>query len=265
MARYLCKDKYKTDFCDSDFKDELKVSALLSRFESIASKSAEELGFGYNYLRAHGYAFFLAEIRCELFRAVPLYETLTLHTWPTPPSYVVFGREFEGYGESGEKVLVATSRWCAVDFATGKLLTPKVFPEQDYKNAEIYSAVLSGAPQGKTAKISPEDGEKKFEIKIANSEYDHNLHVNNTRYADYCLNCFSVAELTRKSVRSFSISYVKQCKEGETLAFYRKDEESRSLICGYNERGENVVRTEFSFAPRKVCTRESDIKNEADQ
>ena len=53
---------------------------------------------------------------------VPLYETLTLHTWPTPPSYVVFGREFEGYGESGEKVLVATSRWCAVDFATGKLL-----------------------------------------------------------------------------------------------------------------------------------------------
>lgn len=155
--------------------------------------------------------------------------------------------------KAAEKVLVATSRWCAVDFATGKLLTPKAFPEQDYKNAEIYSAVLSGAPQGKTTKISPEDGEKKFEIKIANSEYDHNLHVNNTRYADYCLNCFSVAELTRKSVRSFSISYVKQCKEGETLAFYRKDEESRSLICGYNERGENVVRTEFSFVPRKFA------------
>lgn len=265
MARYICKENYKTDFCDADFKDELKVSALLSRFESVASKSAEELGFGYEYLKAHGYAFFLAEIRCELFRAVPLYETLTVCTWPTPPSYVVFGREFEGYGENGEKILAATSRWCAVEFAAGKLLTPKAFPEQDYKNAEIYSAYLSDAPQGKTAKISREEGEKKFEIAIANSEYDHNMHVNNTRYADYCLNCFSVAELTQKSVRSFSIAYVKQCKEGEILGFYRKDEAEKSIVCGFNERGENVVRAEFTFAPRGFCVVGGDKKSGARQ
>ena len=262
MARYICKEEYKTDFCDVDFKDELKISALLSRFESIASKSAEELGFGYDYLKAHGYAFFLAEIRCSLVCAVPLSEMLALCTWPTPPSYVVFGREFEGYAQNGEKILCATSRWCAVDFATGKLLTPKAFPEQDYKNAEIYSGELSGAPQGKTAKISPEEGEKKFELKIANSEYDHNMHVNNTRYADYCLNCFSVAELAEKSVRAFSIAYVKQCKEGEILLFYRKDEAEKSVICGFNERGENVVRAEFSFAPRGFGINESNAKDE---
>ena len=90
MAHYRCEEFYKTDFCDVDFKDELKISALLSRFESIASKSADELEFGYKYLKEHGYAFFLAEIRCVLSRAVPLYETLSLRTWPTPPSYVVF-------------------------------------------------------------------------------------------------------------------------------------------------------------------------------
>lgn len=253
MARYICKENYKTDFCDVDFKDELKISALLSRFESVASKSADELGFGYDYLKAHGYAFFLAEIRCELLHAISLSSTLTVCTWPTPPSYVVFGREFEGYGENGEKVLTATSRWCAVDFATGKLLSPKAFPEQDYKNTDIYSHVFSGAPQGKTSKFSSEDGEKKFEIKIANSEYDHNMHVNNTRYANYCLNCFSVAELSEKSVHAFSIAYVKQCKEGEILSFYRKDETEKSLVCGFNEQGENVVRAEFSFVSRG-CT-----------
>ena len=250
MAHYRCEESYKTDFCDVDFKDELKISALLSRFESIASKSADELEFGYKYLKEHGYAFFLAEIRCVLSRAVPLYETLLLRTWPTPPSYVVFGREYEGYAESGEKILSATSRWCAVDFSTGKLLTPKAFPEQDYRNAEIYDPAKSGAPQTKTAKLSAGEGEKKFSIKIANSEYDHNMHVNNTHYADYCLNCFSVAELADKYVSSFSIAYVKQCKEGETLSFYRKDEADFSVIGGFNEEGENVVRAEFSFAKR---------------
>lgn len=250
MAHYRCEESYKTDFCDVDFKDELKISALLSRFESIASKSADELEFGYKYLKERGYAFFLAEISCVLSRAVPLYETLSLRTWPTPPSYVVFGREYEGYAESGAKILSATSRWCAVDFSTGKLLTPKAFPEQDYRNAEIYDPAKSGAPQTKTAKLSAGEGEKKFSIKIANSEYDHNMHVNNTHYADYCLNCFSVAELADKYVSSFSIAYVKQCKEGETLSFYRKDEADFSVIGGFNEEGENVVRAEFSFAKR---------------
>ena len=248
MARYRCKEKYKTDFCDSDFKDELKVSALLSRFESIASKSAEELGFGYNYLRAHGYAFFLAEIRCELFRAVPLYETLTLHTWPTPPSYVVFGREFEGYGENGEKVLVATSRWCAVDFATGKLLTPKAFPEQDYKNAEIYSAVLSGAPQGKTAKISPEDGEKKFEIKIANSEYDHNLHVNNTRYADILCDALPWSVWEQGTVQDLLLFYHREVPRGESFTLSRARTGEKQYYFNGEREGKSAFEASITFA-----------------
>ena len=73
------------------------------------------------------------------------------------------------------------------------------------------------------------------------------MHVNNTRYADYCLNCFSVEELSSRRLTFFSLAYVKQCKEGETLRFFRKDEADRSLICGFNERGENVTRAEFRF------------------
>ena len=165
MAHYRCEESYKTDFCDVDFKDELKISALLSRFESIASKSADELKFGYKYLKEHGYAFFLAEIRCVLSRAVPLYETLSLRTWPTPPSYVVFGREYEGYAESGEKILSATSRWCAVDFSTGKLLTPKAFPEQDYRNAEIYDPASPALRRRKPRNFPRGKARRNFRLK----------------------------------------------------------------------------------------------------
>lgn len=248
MNPYRYESTFKTDFCDVDFKDERKISSFLSLFEVAASASAEELGFGYSYLKPRGYAFFLTEIRCELKRAVSLGSFLRVVTWPTPPSYVVFGREFEGYDENGEKILAATSRWCAVDFATGKLLSPKAFPEQNYTDESVYDPARSAENlQGKTARFPMEEGEEKFFLKIANSEYDHNMHVNNTRYADYCLNCFSVEELSSRRVTFFSLSYVKQCKEGETLRFFRKDEADRSLICGFNERGENVTRAEFRF------------------
>ena len=76
------------------------------------------------------------------------------------------------------------------------------------------------------------------------------MHVNYSHYADYCLNCFSVAELADKYVTTNTIAYVKQCKEGETLSFYRKDEADFSVIGGFNEDVENVVRAEFSFAKR---------------
>lgn len=249
MDKYRYKRLFETDIRDVDFSDRLKVSSILSRLESVASDSADELGFGYGYLKAHGYAFFLAEVCCVLSRPIPLGEGVSFVTWPTPPRYAVFGREFEAYDASARKVLSATSRWCAVDFSSEKILTQKAFPEQDYLDTSIYDPTTSGIVYKKTPKISFSEGEERFCIRIANSEYDHNMHVNNTRYADYCLNCFSVDELKTKSVCSFSIAYVKQCREGDVLRFVRKDLDDVSLVCGFNQNDELVVRSAFSFQP----------------
>jgi acyl-ACP thioesterase len=74
------------------------------------------------------------------------------------------------------------------------------------------------------------------------------MHVNNTRYIDYAFNCFTVEELSEKKVEEFVVAYVKQCREGDTLSFYRKDEGKDSLVCGYNQKGELVVRTKIIFS-----------------
>ena len=39
---------FKIKNCDVDFKDELKMSAVLSYLEEVACLSADELGFGYS-------------------------------------------------------------------------------------------------------------------------------------------------------------------------------------------------------------------------
>ena len=73
------------------------------------------------------------------------------------------------------------------------------------------------------------------------------MHVNNTRYADYCFNCFSIEELSKKRLRRFSVSYIKQCREGDELRFFRKEVDGKYLVQGVNAAGENVVQAEILF------------------
>lgn len=247
MKLYEHIKTFDVKYCDTDFKDELKPSAVLAYLEEVACSSADELGFGYSYLKPRGYAFMLTNIRCEFLSPVPLGAHITVKTWPTPPSYVVFGREYQILSESGDILMNATSRWCMVDMKSGRLLQSKVLDNQDY-SAYNPSRALD-VNRWKLPPFTPEEGELRFSLTVANSEYDHNMHVNNTRYADYCFNCFSVEELAKKQLKGFALGYVKQCREGDALRFFRKQtEESAFLVQGFNEQNEIVVQSEISFA-----------------
>ncbi|MBQ8308986.1 MAG: hypothetical protein IJX96_04040 [Clostridia bacterium] len=246
MKAYEHIRKFQIKYCDADFKDEMKPSVALSLMEEVACSSADELGFGYTYVKPKGYAFMVTNICVEFLKPIKLGEVITLKTWPNPPSYVVFGREYQILSETEELLASASSRWCLVDMTTGRLLQSKAIDNQDYSTYNTSKALEN--VKWKISTFKPEEGELKFTLTIANSEYDHNMHVNNTRYADYCFNCFSIAELAEKKLKRFSISYVKQCHEGDTLRFYRKREQDGSYLAhGFNENGEIVVQSQITF------------------
>ena len=244
MIPYRHIKKFNIRYCDVDFKDELKPSTILNYLEEAACCSADELGFGYTYVKAKGYAFMVTSIRIEFLRPITLFDECSIHTWPLPPTYVIFDREYEGYAGE-EKVFTASSRWCLIDVKSGKIAQSKVIDNQDYSTYN--TTHLLEKPHRKIQSFLLEEGDLKFTTKIYNSEYDHNMHVNNTRYADYCFNCFSVAELTEYKLKSFSIAFVKQCKEGDNLKFYRKRLDDCWLVQGINENGEIVTQAEIAF------------------
>lgn len=246
MKPYEHIKEFSIKYCDVDFKDQLKPSIALSYLEEVACSSAEELGFGYSFVKPRGYAFMVTNISCEFIRPVLLGEWIQVKTWPTPPSHVVFGREYQILSKTGELCMNASSRWCMIDMNTGRLLQSKLLPEQDYSTyntTKVLQNIVWKAPIFKE-----EDGELKFTLTIANSEYDHNMHVNNTKYADYCFNCFSVAELSNRQLKRFTISYIKQCKEGDILRMYRKQQEDKTYIVqGFNQEGNVVVQAQILF------------------
>ncbi len=246
MKIYEHSKEFIVKYCEVDFKDELKASTALSYMEEVACSSADELGFGYAFVKPRGYAFMVTNLCVEFVSPVPLGEAVRVKTWPTPPTHVIFGREYQFLSPTGEVRINASSRWCLIDMSTGKLLPSKAIDNQDYSTYNT-AKVLENV-RWKIPAFSQEEGELRYTLTVANGDYDHNMHVNNTRYADYCLNCFTIEELSVRRLKKFAISYIKQCREGDVLRFYRKEQEDGSfLVHGFNEKGELVTQSHVTF------------------
>lgn len=233
---------YKLRYTDVDAYDNLKLSSLLSFLEESACCSADELGFGYSALAPKGLGFIIVNCYIKLERSIKLGETVTISTWPLKPRLTVFLRDSEiCVGE--EKVGVATAMWFMVDVNNFAPVPSNVFfKESDFENYNTNRSV-----EFKAWKIPViVDGEKIFSKQVRFSDYDHYFHANNTKYADFLFDAFSVEELKNKPVRSAQISYAKQCKEGENIDIFRKRIDDGYLIEGRVE-GELRVQMRIVF------------------
>ena len=85
MKPYEHIKEFSIKYCDADFKDEIKPSVALSLMEEVACSSADELGFGYAFIKPRGYAFMVSNICCEFLRPVRLGDRIRVKTWPLPP------------------------------------------------------------------------------------------------------------------------------------------------------------------------------------
>lgn len=242
MALYCNTQKYLLRQTDFDFKDELKFSALLSLAEESASFSAEELGFGYEALKKWNYGFIIVNTYCEIYRPVRLGEPIEVDTWPLPPRHVIFERDYR-FRVGKETVAAIASRWCLVDLTTFSLLTPdkmgEVHAKCPYRAEKTVETPSWKIPASGNAR-------EVYQMRVGNSQCDHYLHANNTRYADFFLDCFSQDEL-RSPVRSFQISYERQAKEGAELLFTRSDEGEYS-VCEAKQNGETISRFRLRFS-----------------
>lgn len=238
---YCHSKEYEIRFTDVDFADNLKLSSLLSFLEESACLSAEELGFGYSVLQPQQIGFIIANWYIDLFRPIKLGDSLTVNTWPIKPKKLIVFRDYELF-VNGEKVGVATSRWCLIDLKEFKMLPSSVAFKDGLEYNDFRSVDISNI------KIPEIDGGSCCYSKLVTySDYDHYNHVNNTKYADFLLDVFSVDELAGKSVSNVRISYVKQSKFGETIEFFKQKQTDESYIVEGRVCGELRVQMSVKF------------------
>jgi len=240
MSGYCHKKSFSLRYTDVDFRDELSLSALLAVAQQAACTSADELGFGYDDLKPRNIGFLVVNNIGEIFIQPNLDETITVETWPLPPRRVFFERHYRVKGEGGRLIAALASRWCMVDLSTFSLLTPDALGETHARCPYNPEKSIEN-PVWRIEKLK--DAREVYRMTVRNSQCDHYFHANNTRYADFFLDCFTMDELKDRTIKRFSVTYHKQAKEGAELSFFRKDEGDTSVL---EARGGDEVFTQFS-------------------
>lgn len=244
MEPYCNRKTYELRYSDFDFKDELTPTALLALAQESACLSADELGFGYDDLRPLHYGFIIVNTYCKFERPVRLGERVTVETWPLPPRHFFFERHYRVLSGE-EQVATLASRWCLVDLNTFSLLAPEKLGET-HTNCPYRADKAVEPPVWRIPKLG-ESGREVYRMRVNVGHCDHYLHANNTRYADFFMDCFTMDELSALQIKSFQITYSKQAKEGRELVLFRGDFEGYS-VCEAHSDGELLAQFRIDYA-----------------
>lgn len=246
MYRHI--KNYEIRYMDTDAFDNIKLSALLGILQESSCLSADELGFGYDDIKGDNMGFILANWYVELARPVKIGEVLEVHTWPLKPKHLIFLRDFELYCK-GEKIGVASARWCMVNLNDFSFMPIEKYFAEGFFNGYNTERSVEFNSWKIPAINSFADGDKAevYSRVLKFSDYDHYFHVNNTKYADFLTDVFSVEEMRGRFIKKVQITYVKQCKENEILQLYRHGSDNSSYYVEGSVDGETRIQMRVEF------------------
>ncbi len=210
--------KYRVLVNDADFTQRLKMSAAFNYFQEIAALHAEKLGVGFDELnKKHGAIWILVRMRVDFNRLPKWNEEVYLETWPQKPSKVHFERDYVMKDDAGQVIAKGISHWVLLQRETKQFLRPAVL-EDAFPNSPYPSPIEE--PLGKL-KV-PGELAGVYQRVIGCSDIDQNGHMNNSKYLDFIMDCFSMKELRSHEVSSIQVNYVEETFPGDVLMMKKK-------------------------------------------
>lgn len=218
--------KFTIDLRDVDFKRKLKISSLFSYFQDTANFAAERLGVGFETLtKKYSLSWVLARIRVDIERLPEWDEEIIIKTWPIEPNRIEFDRDFLVYDAKGEVIIRAISTWVVIDVEDRKL------KRADAIHLQYPVLTKERAIPEKFRRLKrSEDLVSVYKKKIGYSDIDFNGHLNNSKYVDYIMDCFSVNIHAQSEVASIEVHFVNEALPGETILLMKQQGANQNSI-----------------------------------
>lgn len=212
----IYEKKYTVQVNDIDFRQQLKLSSLFVYLQDMATEHGYRIGVGRDVLQEkYGIIWVLTRVRVDILRYPKFKEEITMQTWPEQPGKLEFNRNFIIYDKNNNIMAKAISQWVLIDFNTRKLRRSSIleeqFPQSDKESAIVYNL----------GKIKPKGSlVRSYKKTVGYSDIDLNEHLNNAKYIDYIMDCFTIEEHKKHFVKSIEINYLHEALPGETIELY---------------------------------------------
>jgi len=238
---WLYKKKYHIELSDVDFTKTLKLSTLFSFFQDISSEHVENLGIGINKLANDlGVAWILIRVRVDIVRHPIWNEDIWIETWHQESKRLDFERDYIVRDINGDIIAAAVSSWVIIDIKTREIKRTELL-------AFNYSTnIAERAIDCKLGKIKPfEQMKMVYKKAIGYSDIDFNGHINNSKYIDYAMDCFTVENHMNYGVKSIEINYINEALPGDSITLYRDVSALNSNLLYIEGTGEKLNKTIF--------------------
>jgi len=236
----LYSKAFSIDLRDVDFKNQLKMSSLFQYFQETANLASEKLGLGLENLVVHfGVTWVLVRMRVDIERLPEWNEEITIQTWPIEPNRFEFDRDFTVLDQRGKTIIRANSTWVIMGMKDRKIRRAESI-------GNFYPILTKErAIPEKFRRLKASDHlEYAYTKKIGYSDVDINGHLNNTKYIDYIMDCFSVPEHEKYEATSIEVHFSNEALPGEHLLLFKDTSqigEGKVYIEGQKKGNEQTV------------------------
>lgn len=207
---------YQTMWHDTDASRVLRPGAMLTYFEETADLHIRSVGKSLDAMRDENkVGFILSRMTIVFHRPVAADAALLVQTFTCEGHGFSTRRDFRAW--DGDAIVAeATSTWALVDVESKQPIRIANAPFE-FKHEEPLSV---DAP---VRVMIPKDLslEKVGERRIAYSDIDYNMHMNNTRYPDML--CDFMPDMNGKRMRRVTMSFLHEAALSHTLSVYRAE------------------------------------------
>ena len=200
-------------YSETDQNLAMKPYALLNFLQDIASKNAEDRGFGYSYIYPKNYAWFLIKYRME-FTDYPFdVQDLTLITEPRGYNKLFAFRDFE-LKKGNKSIGRMSSMWSVVDIKN-RTMVPVSQIFDGIKGMSPYEKRDTDLVYSKITPITDIDIKKEFEVRY--NDLDVNGHANNGNYIVWAFEPLSFEFKNNHKIKNLDMVFKKELKFGEKI------------------------------------------------
>jgi acyl-ACP thioesterase len=208
---------------DVDINNKLKLNTLFNFLQDVASSHADSLKLGFNDLIVNDLGWVLSWAKVQIEQDSEFSQTIKIRTWPKCRHKLFSIREFIVNDNNGKVLYRVSTAWLLINVKTKRITDIRNLPQQIYYQPDQFA--INDFP----VKISSEKTKEiLFNKKIRYTDLDINRHVNNTKYIEMILDCYSAEHHKNNSLINLTVSFISE-------SFYDDELEIRFAAGGSKE------------------------------